>query len=73
MRCAIVLFNRDLRVADHPALTEAVRRAETVVPLFVIDDHVVARSRAAANRWAFLREGLVELRASLRARGWKPG
>jgi deoxyribodipyrimidine photolyase len=36
--CAVVLFTRDLRVRDQPALAAAAREAECVVPLFVLDD-----------------------------------
>ena len=66
--CAIVLFNRDLRVEDHPALDEAVRSARSVVPLFVLDDEILSRAHSAPNRLAFLLECLTDLRASLRDR-----
>ena len=65
MRTAIVLFTRDLRVRDHPALAAAAERAEHVVPLFVHDDAI----RAGANRRAVLRLALAELDASLRRLG----
>lgn len=61
---AIVLFNRDLRVHDHPALAAACERAERVVPLFVLDPSV-----PKGRRYGFLLECLADLRASLRARG----
>ena len=53
---AIVWFRRDLRLADHPALCEAVARAQRVVPLFVLDDRLLGapRRRAAGScgdRW----------------------
>jgi len=64
----VVLLNRDLRVHDHPALAEAVRRADTVVPLFVVDDAVLASGFAVPNRAAFLVDCLTDLRATLRAR-----
>ncbi|HEX4291057.1 MAG TPA: deoxyribodipyrimidine photo-lyase, partial [Trebonia sp.] len=38
LRTAIVLFTRDLRVHDNPALELACRSAEHVVPLFVVDE-----------------------------------
>lgn len=66
-RTAVMLFTRDLRVHDHPALTAACREAERVVPLFVLDDAIL--DRAAPNRVAFLRASLEDLRASLVARG----
>ncbi|HET7855794.1 MAG TPA: deoxyribodipyrimidine photo-lyase [Gaiellaceae bacterium] len=68
MRVAIVLFTRDLRVHDQPALTEAVRSAEQVVPLFVFDDAVLERF-AVPNRAAFLLDCLSDLDAALRDRG----
>jgi deoxyribodipyrimidine photo-lyase len=37
METAIVLFTRDLRVRDNPALATACARARQVVPLFVFD------------------------------------
>ena len=67
-RTAVVLFTRDLRVHDHPALAAAVERAERVVPLFVLDDAILA-AFGAPNRVAFLLDSLHELDAGLRARG----
>jgi len=70
MQVAIVLFTRDLRVHDNPALAAAVESAETVLPLFVLDDGIGAtRYGAAANRSAFLHESLADLDASLRRLG----
>lgn len=68
MRCAVVLFNRDLRVHDHPALAEAHRVAEYVLPLFVFDDSILSRF-ASPNRARFLVESLAHLRQALRQRG----
>ena len=67
-RAVIVLFTRDLRLHDHPALAAAVERAERVVPLFVLDDAVLA-AFGAPNRLAFLLDSLRDLDSSLRARG----
>jgi len=69
VRAVVVLLNRDLRVHDHPALAEAARRAATVVPLFVVDDAVLAAGFAVPNRVAFLVDCLTDLRATLRERG----
>ena len=49
VECAVVLFNRDLRVEDHPALNEAVRSARFVVPLFVLDDQILERGPLGAQ------------------------
>ena len=69
MSAAIVLFNRDLRVHDHPALAEAHRRADEVVPLFVVDEAIARRRFASPNRARFLVEALDDLRQALRQRG----
>ena len=70
MRAAVLLFTRDLRLHDNPALTAAVHQAESVLPLFVLDERIGAtRYGRAANRHAFLLESLADLDASLRERG----
>ncbi len=66
MRTAVVLFTRDLRVHDNPALAAACAEAEFVVPLFVLDQHLL--TDRAANRVHFLYDCLADLRASLRGR-----
>ncbi len=65
---AVVLFNRDLRVRDNPALAAAAA-AERTVPLFVLDERLLASRFAAPNRVAFMREALADLDASLRRAG----
>jgi deoxyribodipyrimidine photo-lyase len=66
---AVVLFTRDLRVEDHPALAAACAGSDRVLPLFVFDDRLLAASTMGANRLGFLVESLADLRGSLRARG----
>ncbi len=71
MDTAIVVFTRDLRLHDNPALHLACARARQVVPLFVLDPAIAApplRARSP-NRARFLAESLADLRASLRERG----
>jgi deoxyribodipyrimidine photo-lyase len=65
---AIVLFNRDLRVHDHPALTAAAK-AERTVPLFVFDERLLGSRFAAPNRVAFMLEALHDLDRRLRKTG----
>jgi deoxyribodipyrimidine photo-lyase len=65
---SVVLFNRDLRVHDHPALATAAK-AERVVPLFVFDERLLRSRFAAPNRVAFMLEALQDLDESLRKAG----
>jgi deoxyribodipyrimidine photolyase len=65
MDVAIVVFTRDLRVHDNPALATAVARARQVVPLFVVDPALAV----PPNRARFLADSLKALRAGLRDRG----
>jgi deoxyribodipyrimidine photo-lyase len=60
-----MLFTRDLRLHDHPGLSEACRTGE-VVPAFVWDPDLAA---ASPNRARFLAESLVDLEQALRQRG----
>ena len=69
MRTAIVLFTRDLRVHDNPALAVAAREAGRIVPLFVFDEAILESAFARPNRVAFLLDALRDLDASLTARG----
>jgi deoxyribodipyrimidine photo-lyase len=65
MDTAIVVFTRDLRLHDNPALHQACARARQVVPLFVVDPAIAA----PPNRVRFLAESLADLRDNLRERG----
>jgi deoxyribodipyrimidine photo-lyase len=66
MRTAVVLFTRDLRVRDNPALAAACANAERIVPLFVLDPKLLGRS---PNRDRFLHQSLADLRGCLRSLG----
>ena len=69
MRTAIVLFTRDLRLHDNPALSTAAHEAERIVPLFVFDDAILGSAFARPNRVTFLLDALRDLDASLTRRG----
>ena len=66
MRRALVLFTRDLRLHDNPALDLACRQAAEVIPVFVFDPLLTL---AAPGRVSFLLDCLTDLRAWLRQRG----
>jgi deoxyribodipyrimidine photo-lyase len=63
----VVLFTRDLRVHDQPALRAATDAGGAVVPLFVHDRAIA--DAAGAHRRRFLAEALSDLRDSLRRLG----
>ncbi|KAF2776999.1 deoxyribodipyrimidine photo-lyase [Streptomyces sp. OM5714] len=69
MTVAVVLFTSDLRLHDHPPLHAALKAADEVVPLFVLDPGIHAAGFDAPNRSAFLADCLGDLDASLRRRG----
>jgi deoxyribodipyrimidine photo-lyase len=64
METAIVVFTRDLRLHDNPALHLACTSARQVVPLFVADPAIPA----PPNRARFLAESVTDLRHQLRQR-----
>ena len=68
MSSALVVFTRDLRVHDNPALASACRGAERVTTLFVLDDAILGSSSYSVNRARFLVDSLHDLDRSLRER-----
>jgi deoxyribodipyrimidine photo-lyase len=68
MKTAVVLFNRDLRVHDNPALAAAAQ-ADRTVPLFVLDRRLLDSRFAVPNRVAFMLESLRDLDEALRRAG----
>lgn len=64
-----MLFTRDLRLHDHPALATACAEAERVVPLFIFDDAIWASGFPNPNRARFLVDCIDDLNSRLRARG----
>lgn len=66
---ALVWFRRDLRLADHPALAEAMARHERLVPVYIHDPEADGDwPPGAASRW-WLHHALSDLDRSLRERG----
>jgi len=65
--CVIVWFRQDLRLADNPALTYAVRHAKQIIPLFILDEDD-PRTPGAASRW-WLHQSLDALDRDLKAKG----
>lgn len=75
-RRVIVWFRQDLRLHDNEALTEALRCADEVVPVFVFDERVFEGQtrwygfpKTGKYRAQFVLESVADLRHSLRLRG----
>jgi deoxyribodipyrimidine photo-lyase len=68
-RTSLVWLRRDLRLADHPALSAALARADRVICVFCLDDRLLAGPRASGSRTQFLLECLADVDRSLRERG----
>ncbi|HEX7686478.1 MAG TPA: deoxyribodipyrimidine photo-lyase, partial [Burkholderiaceae bacterium] len=64
---ALVWFRRDLRVDDHPALARALREADAVWCVFVLDAAILDPLPRRDRRVAFIRDSLAELDARLAA------
>ena len=69
MKTAIWWVRRDLRLADNQALTEALRQAELVLPVFILDPKLLASPYVGQARLGFLYAGLRALDASLGSLG----
>ncbi|HWS37189.1 MAG TPA: deoxyribodipyrimidine photo-lyase [Actinoplanes sp.] len=65
MGTAVVVFTRDLRLHDNPALAAAAS-ADRVVPLYILDPKLADLS---PNRTRFLHQSLADLRENLRGIG----
>jgi len=63
-------FRRDLRVSDNTALSEAARRAERVIPVFVLEDAFRTGPDVGAARAAFLLQSLASLLKNLEVLGY---
>jgi deoxyribodipyrimidine photo-lyase len=66
---AVVWFRRDLRVHDLPALAQACREHDRVVPLFVLDPALLRGRFRSAARTAWMVDCLRALDGELRERG----
>ena len=69
MTTAVVWYRRDLRVHDLPALAEAAREHDRVLPLFVFDPVLLGGRFRSAGRTAWMLDALHALDEELRARG----
>ena len=59
----IIWFRRDLRIGDHPALLEAIKNSDEIVPLFILDKTQIAE--AGEKLLAYMGQSLRALDESL--------
>jgi deoxyribodipyrimidine photo-lyase len=70
VRTVLHWFRRDLRVSDNTALSAAVRRAQRVIPVFVLEEALRSGPDVGAARAGFLLKSLESLRENLAALGY---
>ncbi|HMP84933.1 MAG TPA: deoxyribodipyrimidine photo-lyase, partial [Verrucomicrobiota bacterium] len=70
MQRVIHWFRRDLRVTDNTALSEAVKRAEQIIPVFILEDAFRTGPDVGAARLAFLLQSLESLQRNLAELGY---
>ena len=75
-RTAIVWFRRDLRLHDNEALTDALKYADTVLPVYILDEREwrgtlpqTGLPKIGPHRAQFILESLRDLRKNLKKRG----
>ncbi len=68
MSTALVVFRRDLRLADNPAWSAACAEHAQVLPVFILGDDDAPWSIGAASRW-WLHHSLASLDRQLREAG----
>lgn len=66
---SMMVFTRDLRIHDNPALAAAWRESAPPLTLFVLDDGLLNMPRPPTNRLKFLTDSLRDLDHSLRTLG----
>ena len=75
-RLAILWFRNDLRLHDNEALTDALKHADELLPVYVFDPRVwsghlpqTGLRKMGPHRAQFILESLIDLRENLRKRG----
>lgn len=74
-RVAVIWFRQDLRLHDNESLTNALRMADEIIPVYVFDERVFGGKtrygfpKTGKFRANFILESVADLRESLRKRG----
>ena len=67
-RTSLMVFTRDLRITDNPALSASLKSNKTYC-LFVFEDSLISGPRPPLNRLKFLKDSLQDLALSLKSIG----
>ncbi|HEY6227502.1 MAG TPA: deoxyribodipyrimidine photo-lyase, partial [Verrucomicrobiae bacterium] len=70
MKLAIHWFRRDLRITGNTALHHASKRAERVLPVFILEDALRTGPDVGAARFAFLLRSVESLQQNLKLLGY---
>jgi deoxyribodipyrimidine photo-lyase len=70
MKLAIHWFRRDLRITDNTGLHHALKRAERILPVFILEDALRTGPDVGAARLAFLLKSLQSLQQNLNHLGY---
>jgi len=65
LKTVVHWFRRDLRISDNTALSEALKRAEAVIPVFIFEDAFRTGPDVGAARLEFLLQSVESLRKNL--------
>lgn len=69
MKTVLVWFRRDLRLADHAALSTALQNHTHVIPVFILDRTILDPLPREDRRIAFILDCLAELKTRLQTYG----
>jgi deoxyribodipyrimidine photo-lyase len=69
MKTVLWWIRRDLRLSDNEALSNAVQRAESVLPIFILDPKLIGSRYVGEKRLGFLYAGLQQLNTDLQDSG----
>ncbi|MFN2429766.1 MAG: deoxyribodipyrimidine photo-lyase/cryptochrome family protein [Cryomorphaceae bacterium] len=66
---AVVWFKRDLRLADHEPLFEAVKAEKNIALLYIFEPELVYHPNYSAMHWQFVWKSLIQLKEKLQKYG----
>jgi len=67
-KICIVWFRQDLRLADNPALSEAVKEKSAIIPLYILDDENAGDYAMGGASRVWLHHSLLDLNAQLQSK-----